>query len=344
MVRLKKKVAVAFSGGKDSTAAILLLRKQNYLTHAFTMRFGFQGEDEKLKRIEYLAEELAISWKIIDLRDIFQEKIIQYFVHSYADGYTPNPCSICNREIKFKVLFDQALKYSGCDYFASGHYADLLNHNGTYYLKEPKDRSTYPIYFMSLIGKERMDRVIFPLANYTVDEVRSMVRHLPLGNKRESQDVCFLENQSLFSFLQQKIPEKFQTGNILDINGQVIGQHKGSIYFTIGQRRGTKFSSKHKLYVIKTDVKNNTITLGEDKDLFSDLVSIAQPVFWKQIKPGERYPLKIRYMTPASPAEIIEVKDDYILAKFKQPVRAITPGQIGAFYQNDTIIAAGTIK
>jgi tRNA-specific 2-thiouridylase len=342
-IEMKKRAVVGFSGGKDSTAAAISLKEKGYDVIAITMILGLKKEEEKIKKIENLAKALNIPLRTVDMRDAFKEKVIDYFTHSYAQGRTPNPCVVCNNEIKFKLLMDYALKKEGGDLYATGHYADKIEINGHWFLKEPVDEKKSQIYFLSMIGKERLKQVIFPIAGIRIEEVRQIVDGLPLANKLESQDVCFLQDVNLMDYLKEYIPGKFKEGDILDINGNKIGTHQGAVYFTKGQRRGTRFSSDRKLYVINTDVKNNTITLGENKHLFSESVKIMEPVYWREVKPGDIYKVKVRYLSKFSEAEVTEVSADHIRARFKHPVRAVTPGQIGAFYDNGIIAAAGFI-
>lgn len=339
----RKKVVTAFSGGKDSTAAIILLKENNYDVHALTMKIGIKYEEERIEKIKKLAKILEVSLKIVDLSIPFKKKVIDYFINSYASGRTPNPCMVCNNEIKFNLLMDEILKNEKTDFFATGHYADKIKINGDYFLREPADKEKSQIYFLSMIGKKRLKNINFPLSNVGIKRVKQIVEGLPLGNKRESQDVCFLQDQSLMDYLKMYIPEKFVEGNILDVNGEKIGTHKGSISFTIGQRRGTNYSSGKKLYVVKKDVENNTITLGEEKYLYSDSIKVAEPVFWKKLEKGEFFNVKVRYLSEFFEGEIIEVSNNLIKAKFKKPVKAVTPGQIGVFYKNNIIVAAGFI-
>lgn len=371
----KKRIAVGFSGGKDSTAAAITLKEQGHDVIALTMKLGLKNEQEKIAKIENLTNVLNIPLRIVDMKDTFKEKVIDYFIHSYARGRTPNPCVICNNEIKFNILMDYAVKRArarsrwgtandhhksgkssqknkivmqnsigeNCDLYATGHYADKVELNGQWFLKEPADKKKSQIYFLSMIGKERLAKVVFPIADLRIDEVRQKVAGLPLANKLESQDVCFLQDINLMDYLKLYIPEKFKEGDILDINGNKIGTHQGAIYFTKGQRRGTRFSSDRKLYVVETDVANNTITLGENKHLFSESITLREPVLWQEIKPGDVYKVKVRYLSTFSKAEITEVSADHIRARFERPVRAVTPGQIGAFYNGDIIAASGFI-
>jgi tRNA-uridine 2-sulfurtransferase len=341
----KKKVVVALSGGKDSTASIVLLKEQNYDVHALTMQLGLNGEEERLEKIKKLTRELSIPHRVVDMREPFKERVIDYFLQAYADSLTPNPCAVCNIEIKFNLLMQDALRQDQADFYATGHYARIKKVNGLSYLAEPEDKTKSQIYFLSMIGREALQQVLFPIYGLTIDDVRKTVNGLPLANKAESQDVCFLQNDKLIDFLQNHLPGNyFKPGDILDTDGNKIGRHRGAVYFTIGQRRGTGFSSDRKLYVVRKNVRKNTITLGDEEFLYSSTFTVKHPVYWKPIKKGDFYNAKIRYMTPFSEVEIIDVGEKYIKARFSKPEKSVTPGQIGAFYDNDIIAAAGYIS
>jgi tRNA-specific 2-thiouridylase len=340
----KKKVVVGLSGGKDSSAVVLLLKMQGYDVHALTMELGLKNEVERIEKIKKLAEVMGVPFSTVDFRQAFKEKVIAYFLNAYADSQTPNPCVVCNIEIKFHLLRKEALETMGADFYATGHYAKKIEIGGQFFLTEPKDRKKSQVYFLSMIGNEALNQVLFPIGELEIEEVREMVKDLPLANKEESQDVCFLHDQKLNEFLQTYLPAKyFKAGDFLDISGKKIGQHHGAVYFTIGQRRGTRFASDRKLYVVAKDVKNNSITLGDEAYLYSREVTIIRPVFWREIKKGEVFKAKFRYMSSFSMVRITGVSDAFIKAALIEPVRSITPGQIGAFYDQDVIVAAGFI-
>lgn len=341
----RKKVVVGLSGGKDSTTAVVLLKEQGYDVHALTMELGLEGEKERIEQIKHLTDVLRVPFKTVDIRETFKEKVIDYFIDAYANNLTPNPCTVCNNEIKFNLLMKQALQNMGADFYATGHYAKKIEINGRVFLTEPEDRKKSQIYFLSMIGNEALKPVLFPLSGLPIEKVRKTVKGLPLANREESQDVCFLHNRRLMDFLKDHLPQHyFRRGDILDVKGNKIGRHKGAVYFTIGQRRGTHFPSDRKLYVVKKDVKKNTITLGEVKHLYSHSVTIVKPVFWRPIEVGEILKGKFRYMSPLQDVRISNVSEYMITAAFEEPVRSITPGQISAFYDHGMIVAAGFIK
>lgn len=339
----RRSVTVAFSGGKDSTAAILLLREQGHDVRALTMRLGLDGEDERLARVENLAGVLGVPWNVFDARRAFREKVLDPFINAYRAGLTPNPCVLCNRHVKFGLLLAAVEKNARGGLFASGHYADKVCRDDRWFLREPADRRKSQIYFLAMIEPAVLENVLFPLAGLTVDRVRAKVAGLPLANMEESQDVCFLQEHDLVSYLSPRIPESFVAGDILDVDGNKIGRHGGAAHFTTGQRRGTRFASDRKRYVVRRDLAANTVTLGDEKDLLSPSLTVDRPVFWRPLRAGESLAAKTRYQLHGHEAEIAEVSPTRIRAVFKNPVRAVTPGQLGVFYDGDIIVAAGEI-
>jgi tRNA-specific 2-thiouridylase len=339
----RETVTVAFSGGKDSTAAVLLLRGQGHEVRALTMRLGMAGEEEKLSRIEDLARALRVPWDVVDVRAAFQEKVLDPFVHAYRCGRTPNPCVQCNRHVKFGLLLAAMKKNVANGLLATGHYAAKTCVGGRWFLREPADRGKSQIYFLAMIDPPVLEKVLFPIAGLGVDEVRAMVAGLPLANMKESQDVCFLQGGDLAAYLLRHAPDGFAAGDFLDTDGKRIGRHNGARHFTVGQRRGTGHAAGRRLYVVGRDVAANTVTLGEEKDLLRDSLAVVDPVFWRPLRVGEELSVKVRYQLHGHAAAIREAGENRIGVVFKKPVRAVTPGQLAVFYENDIIVAAGEI-
>ena len=313
----RETVTVAFSGGKDSTAAALLLREQGHEVRALTMRLGLPAEEEKLTRIADLARVLDIPWQVLDVRAVFKRKVLDYFAGAYRGGRTPNPCVLCNRHIKFGLLLAAAGKSSRGGLFASGHYADKVCRNNHWFLREPADRRKSQIYFLAMIEPAALEKIVFPIAALTIGQVRAKVAGLPLANLKESQDVCFLQDESLASYLKRHIPESFNDGEFIDVDGKKIGRHHGAVHFTVGQRRGTGHASDRRLYVVGRDMAANTVTLGDERDLLSQTLTVVNPVFWRSLQVGEKLSVKIRYQLHGHEAEIAEVTSDHIRAAFK---------------------------
>jgi tRNA-specific 2-thiouridylase len=336
-------VTVALSGGKDSTAAILLLLEQGFAVQALTMRLGLADEDGKLERIERLTRLLGVPWRVDDLGAAFRADVLDRFVAAYRHGLTPNPCVLCNRRIKFGLLLAGMMKKSPEGFFASGHYAGKEFRDGRWFLREPADRRKSQIYFLAMIDPAVLDSVLFPLSGLTVSQVRAKVAGLPLVSNRESQDVCFLQGEPLAAFLARHCPDAFQEGDFVDEQGRVIGRHRGAVHFTRGQRRGTGLASDRRRYVLRCDLAANTVTLGEESALYSGTVTVGDPVFWRPLRRGESLSVKVRYQIHGHEATIDEIDARSVRAIFREPVRAVTPGQLAVFYDGDTIVAAGEI-
>ena len=338
-----KTVTVALSGGKDSAAAILLLRRKGYRVRALHMRLGLRSDEENAEKVNKLAAALNVPLRVCDFSRVFQRRVVDLFLNEYSAGRTPNPCVVCNRRIKFGLLFDAVTAGDPCECLATGHYADRACRGGRWFLKEPRDHRKSQIYFLAWMNPAALGRVLFPLAGCMVEEVRRLVSGLPLANLRESQDVCFLEAGGLEDFLRERLPGAFRPGSILDSQGRVIGAHAGVLHFTVGQRRGTRFASDRRLYVIATDVQANTVTVGEEKFLWSGSVTGLKPAYWRKVRKGETLNVKVRYQTPGEAAVIEECSETSIRAVFKKPVRAVTSGQLAVFYDDDRIVASGII-
>jgi len=336
-------VTVAFSGGKDSTAAALLLREQGRDVRALTMRLGLPDEDEKLSRIEHLSRALGVPWRLMDLRAAFREKVLGYFIDAYRRGLTPNPCVLCNRQIKFGLLVEELKKTLPAGLLATGHYADKVCIGERWFLREPADRKKSQIYFLAMVDPAVLAWVEFPIAGLPIAQVRAKVAGLPLANIDESQDACFLAGEGLPAFLRRHISGAFRGGDFLDAAGEKIGRHQGALHFTVGQRRGTGYASGRRLYVVARDMAANTVTLGTEEDLLSSSLTVSGPVYWRPLESGENVMVKIRYQKAGHEAEIVEASASRIRAVFAKPVRAVTPGQFGVFYDGDIIVAAGEI-
>lgn len=339
----REAVTVAFSGGKDSTAAALLLREQGHEVRALTMRLGLPGEGRKLARIGKLARVLAMPWQVVDLRAAFKANVLEYFISAYRRGLTPNPCVECNRHVKFGLLLRAMQERQSAGSLATGHYAAKIRVGRRWFLREPVDRRKSQVYFLAMIDPAALARVVFPLAGLNVEQVRTKVSGLPLANRSESQDACFLPDGGLAEFLQRHLAGAFRPGDLLDAAGKKIGRHEGAIHFTVGQRRGTGFASGRRLYVIRRDIAADTVTLGDEKDLFSSALSVGNPLYWRLLRGGEKLMVKVRYEARGHEAEVTEATKCGIRAVFKEPVRAVTPGQLAVFYDGDVVVAAGEI-
>lgn len=343
-----KKVLIALSGGVDSSTTAYLLKKQGFEVAAITLKLydshsktsvSLQAIDDAKKVCDFL----NIKHYILDLQKEFQDTIINNFILSYLDATTPNPCILCNETIKFGILLDYAKKL-GFDYLATGHYAKIEKSNDEYKLKIGKDKSKDQSYFLYRLTQKELKHLLFPLADYTKEEIRDIAisANLPVANKPDSQEICFIE-KSYHDFLKQNIKNFNKVvfpGLIVDTNGKKLGKHKGLIFYTIGQRSGLGITTSEPVYVLKMDKITNTLVVGTKKDVFSRIAKIKNITYVSNKTPIDNFKadVKIRRMHKASSAIISK---DIIL--FDEEQASITPGQSAVFYKDNYVIGGGFI-
>jgi tRNA-specific 2-thiouridylase len=353
------KVAVAMSGGVDSSVAAALLKEKGYEVIGVTMKvwdgetlpangtrhacYG-PGEEEDLEDARKVAQVLGIPLNIFNLRQEYKIEVLDYFCHEYLSGRTPNPCIRCNRRVKFDALLRKA-RDTGIefDYFATGHYARVEHDEGRsrYLLKKAKDMAKDQSYFLFALSQEQLSNSLFPLGNHTKEEVRKMARDLELGidDKPESQDFFAGDYSSLLGKVARP-------GPILNKEGEILGEHRGIPFYTIGQRKGLGISSKEPLYVTAIDQGKNVIVVGPKEEVYGDEL-VAMELNWIAIQELSRpvdLKAKIRYLHKEAEAMVIPLDEDKVHVKFKEPQMAITPGQAVVFYDDDTVIGGGTIE
>ncbi|MFC2128608.1 tRNA 2-thiouridine(34) synthase MnmA [Bacteroidota bacterium] len=358
-----KNVLVAMSGGIDSSIAAILLQEEGYIIKGLTFQtWGDKSvtnmDDEKFdKNMQFifeareLAKKLGFEHHVMDLRNIFKESVINYFIDEYISGRTPNPCVYCNAHIKWGVVMKKTDEL-GCDFMASGHYTRIRENNGRFILSKGKDSTKDQSYFLWNISQEKLKRIIFPLGNYDKTEIRKMAKERgfkKLSEKSESQEICFIQDEDYRSFLKKNVPDidnKIVEGDFISTNGKYLGKHKGYPYYTIGQRKGLVIAVGHPLYVVKIDAENNIVTLGNKEDLNTSEMTVRDINYVKYSSIPENIELsvKIRYRNIATSCEISEEKPGNILKiKFHSPVSGVTPGQSAVFYEKDDIVAGGII-
>ena len=337
-----KAVAVAFSGGKDSAAAILLLLDAGHSVEAVTLKLGLEEEKARLEACEKLSARIGVPHRIVDARQAFHRRVIAFFNTEYAAGRTPNPCVVCNTHIKFSLLMDAALE-GRSSWFATGHYARLERGDQGTFLVDPLEKPKSQIYFLAMVDPTRMSRVCFPLARTRLKDVRRITSGLPLAGRGESQDVCFLGGRPLEDYLREKIPQAFRPGPILDPSGNEIGKHNCRAAVTRGERRGLGYSGGRKLYVVDRDPESNTVVLGDAGELEREELLITRPVYWRPITVGEELDVQIRYGPPVTRATVLTVSPESLRVRFHTPVRAVTAGQAGVCASEGRVVAAGII-
>jgi len=352
---------IGMSGGVDSSVAAALLLEKGYDVIGVTMQiWPEKSEDTKLTEggccslsavddARRVANTLGIPYYVLNFKDIFENKVINYFVDEYLQGRTPNPCIACNRYVKFEALLNKAVSM-GIDYVATGHYA-IIEYDDTrkrYLLKKSvtdlKDQ-TYALYNMT---QEQLSRVLMPIGEYSKDIVRQKAAELGLyvATKPDSQEICFVEDNDYGKFIEEKTDEKIPPGYFVDMKGNILGKHKGLIHYTIGQRKGLGIALGKPMYVVGLDTKNNTVILGEDKDVYGEELIAYDLNFISidKLKEPMKVQAKIRYSAKPADALIIPIEDDKVKVVFDTPQRAITPGQSVVFYDGDIVVGGGTIQ
>jgi tRNA-specific 2-thiouridylase len=339
----KRKVAVALSGGVDSSVAALLLKEAACEVIGIHMRLWNTPDFERqAHRAEDICRVLAIPYHEIDLQKEFESCVVDYFCREYGQGRTPNPCVVCNHYVKFGLLLDTALSL-GADYLATGHYARVDHSREGRRLLKAADASRDQSYFLYTLTQERLGRVLFPLGERSKDEVRQMAKQAGLpAVTRSSQDICFISQKNYGIFLSQRFAT--MSGDIVDTQGKKLGQHRGISFYTIGQRRGLGLASDKPLYVIRIEPESNRIVLGPDKELYSQKVAARKLSWISGTAPREPLTVraKIRYKSREAEATLFP-SGDTLDVHFAQPQKAVTPGQAIVFYNLDEVLGGGTI-
>ncbi|MDD2376547.1 MAG: tRNA 2-thiouridine(34) synthase MnmA [Clostridia bacterium] len=341
---MDKTVLLAMSGGVDSTYALISLVKQGYKITGVT--FKINNNANTIKSIEdasKIAKSYNIKHLVIDYTDIFKNEVIKYFIDTYKSGKTPNPCVICNKKIKFGQL-DKLRKKLNLDYLATGHYANVENINGMFYLKKALNKKKDQSYFLNQISSNILQYCIFPLGSVQTKEyVKSILadNNIEILNKKESQEICFIEDNNCVKFLKEYIPEN--EGIIKNINNKFLGIHKGIYFYTIGQRRGLGISHDKPLFVKKIDIYNNEVIVAEEKDLYTDNITIKNinilaPEFLNKKLVG-----KIRYRSDEYEIEDLQIINAFVSIKFKEKQKSVTPGQYLVAYYNEYLVFGGEI-
>lgn len=341
-------IAVALSRGVDSLVSGYLLARK--FKNVFGIHFQ-TGYEKKLAETKGIEEQLGFPVIRIDVSKTFEKKVVNYFIKTYLDGKTPNPCMICNKEIKFGLLMDTAKKM-GADYLATGHYATVNNtitnpgQTGRCCLEKGKDPEKDQSYFLSLLSEDQLQDIIFPLAAMTKKQVRAFAKSKQLAplHTDESQDICFIHEKNFSEFIIKKTLFKPEKGNIIDISGKIVGTHSGLHQFTIGQRRGINCPSTEPYYVKKIDMQNNILQVCYKKDLAQKSCSVEQ-LNWNSTRTDKviNIEAKIRYSHKGAGAALT-IHGQTGFVEFDRPQNEITPGQGAVFYRKSRVLGAGIIQ
>lgn len=339
----KKKVVIGMSGGVDSSVAAYLLKKQGYDVIGINMDV-WQGEQEDARTV---ADSLGIQYYVYDYKEQFKKEVVDYFIEEYMAGRTPNPCNMCNRRIKWQCLLEEAKKF-GAEYIATGHYAriDKLG-NGRYAICNSVTATKDQTYALCNLTQEQLAHTLMPIGEYEKDRVREIAKEIGIhiANKPDSQDICFIPDGDYGAFINKYTDSKIEAGDFVDKTGKKLGNHKGIIHYTIGQRKGLNLSMGHPVFVTHIDAKNNKVVIGESEDLFTKRV-IAKNFNYMAVEkmiPGEEYVGKIRYAHKGTKCKVVNVWEDKVEIEFEEPVRAITPGQNLVLYIGEYVAGGGVI-
>lgn len=345
----KNKVLLGLSGGVDSTTAALLLKEKGLEVTGYY--FDVLGNNQKGKQeAQEVADQLGIELISEDVSAEFYELIIGNFCSEYVKGRTPNPCVICNPWIKFKKLIEWADKI-GAYYIATGHYARITHDESDdkYYVRRAANEKKDQSYMLYRLGQEVLSRLIFPLGEfYDKDEIRDIARekHLQNAEKKDSQEICFIDPTDNYVEYIKRTGLVSKPGKFIDKDGKVLGDHKGIVNYTIGQRKGLGIALGKPAFVTKIDCKQNTITLGDNVDLFNTEVyskSFTFTAYDAEHYNGKKVLAKVRYAAPLAEATL-EIKDGLLTAHFVEAQRAAAPGQSMVFYEDNHVIGGGFIE
>ena len=349
-------VVVAMSGGVDSSVAAALLKEQGYDVIGMMLRLWSEPGKEDSNRCctpdsmaqaRRVAAKLDIPFYVIDAKDVFHKTVVQYFLDGYARGETPNPCLICNRQIRWTFLLDHALAL-GADFMATGHYVRVRkNETGTFELLRAVDRSKDQSYVLHVLNQAKLARALFPIGDYPKTEIRAIAEKfgLPTATRKDSQDLCFLAGEDYRNFLQRNAAEMLKPGEILMRDGRSVGEHSGLANYTIGQRKGLGLASPVPLYVLGKNSVTNTLIVGPREELGKREL-MARDVNWLSgERPGEAFrgEVKIRYTAKEAAAWVRSMDGNRVHIQFDVPQRDITAGQAAVFFRGDLMIGGGII-
>lgn len=340
---MAEKVYVGVSGGVDSAVAALLLKEQGYNVSGFTL---FLTDESETAGASEVCSQIGIPHEIIDLREEFIKTVSGPFLDIYSNGLTPNPCILCNKHIKFGAAIDRLAHKT--DYVATGHYASVIRDetSGRLTFKKSADVSKDQTYMFWTLSQQQIGKIKMPLGGYTKSEIREIAtKHgLAVANSPDSQDICFLKDITVRDYISQNMPSALKEGDIVDVNGNILGKHSGTAGYTLGQRKGLGVASDGKKYVIGIDAEQNRVILGENNYLFSNKLIAKNPNFLtiETLDIPIEVEAKIRYAAKPAKALVTHLGEN-VLVEFDEPQRAITPGQSVVFYQGDILVGGAEI-
>lgn len=354
-----KKALIAMSGGVDSSVAALLIKQQGYTSTGVTMKLynkndeaqnnNFCCTDEDIADAKAVCDKLNILHFVFNFCDCFDKEVINRFINAYENGSTPNPCIDCNRYIKFNRLMRQ-MQELGMDYVVTGHYARVNYNSNTkrYELKKALDTTKDQSYVLYSLNQYQLAHTLFPLGELNKTQVRDIAETNDFINskKQDSQDICFVPDGNYAEFIENYTGKKYPVGDFVDLNGNILGKHKGIIRYTIGQRKGLGLALPAPMYVFKKDLEKNKVILCSNDELFSKelYANNINLITCERIETPMRVNARVRYNQKEQPATVIQIDEDRIHVVFDEPQRAISKGQAVVLYDGDTVVGGGTIE
>jgi tRNA-uridine 2-sulfurtransferase len=354
---MNKRVVIAMSGGVDSSVAAALLKEQGHEVIGMMLRLWSEPGSEAYNRCctpddmalaRRIAAQIDIPFYAIDAKDVFRDTVVNYFVSGYTHGITPNPCLICNRRIRWEFLLNRTLAL-GANYLATGHYARLRSTaTGQIELLRGVDPNKDQSYVLHVLNQDQLAHAMFPLGEYNKPQIRALARefNLPVADRSDSQDLCFLGNGDYRDFLLRNAPEVASSGPIVTREGEQLGEHQGLAFYTIGQRKGLGIAAAHPLYVLEKKGESNTLVVGPKEQLGKDELVTGQVNWISGQSPQNpiRALIKIRYKAREVAGLITSLEDGSAHIKFEQPLRDITPGQAAVFFDGEVCLGGGIIQ
>lgn len=343
-----KKALIAMSGGVDSSVAAYLMQQKGFSCGGAIMQLWKEVSSGAIADAKAVAERLTMDFHVLDASEEFRQQVVEYFIRSYEEGLTPNPCIQCNRHLKFSFFLDKALEL-GYDAIATGHYATIRqdSKSGRYLLCKAADSAKDQSYFLACLNQHQLSHTHFPLGELTKEEARLIAESQGFVNarKKDSQDICFVPDGDYVAFMKRYTEKEYPAGDYLNLEGKVVGKHCGAVCYTLGQRKGLGIALGAPVYVCSKDMQANTVTVGPESALFATTL-IADNWNWfpfEELTKPIRVMAKVRYRHIPQPATVYPMEGGKAKVVFDAPQRAMTPGQTVALYDGDMVVGGGII-